>query len=164
MTHMAAHMAAHGWERVGTIGDVDPYEHDGGVVLRKDGYNHVVEWVDGPCEDDKTGWIKLGLSGPRASEKYTLYCVQVPDDVFKEHDWVKPAEIAMSTGQNIKMLLSHSKSRDFMKRVCVLWDIANHWGWHELDHAPIMITGEKLAERWGDTSVSWADDDVHTSD
>lgn len=129
-------------------------------LLDPDG-NTIVEWVG----DDVAVAIEDGFLDPHdwheSAYKYakdtdlleehspvTVYRVDVPDDIWKYHDWVDIDDISSTVGQGPEDVEKLGTSRKIMDRVWVLEIIASTWGWHELDHYPLQLTPKELEKRW----------------
>lgn len=123
-----------GSRRIGTFGDVNPVDYGGGVIYRNE-YGTRVEYTH-------------GLDGGDTPEKMVVYSVTVPDDVFAEHTWAKPGDVASSVGTNAAQLIASGMSHSLQERVGVLEDVAGYYGWHELDNYPLTMTEKELRRRW----------------
>lgn len=129
---------------LGTVGDVNPIEHSGGIVVETE-YGPQLEYTPGfepehGYDEDDEGATML-----------TIYQVSIQDDVLKDLNWVKPDDlksIASYTGGSASELRKLSKSSDVMDRVRVYEDVASYYGWHNLDSYPLKITADELSERW----------------
>lgn len=128
-----------------TLGDRgDPIAYGGGVVYRDQYGLHVERWsgAEDSDSDDDSNDAKIVQS---------VYQFDVPPDVLKDHSWVKPSDVAETHGMDVDELRRMSKSRKIAERVEVLEMIGGHYGYDNLDHGPISLTGAEIMRRWGNT-------------
>ena len=126
---------------IGTTGDVNP-EYGSGVVY-KDEYGIHWEFWDEPEEID-------------GKEVYRVYRGDVPDDVFKEYDWLGGAGggpaggVAASIGMEPEDLEALGRSKKIADRVEAMEAIFGGYESPEnFDSYPIEITRAELNKRWG---------------
>lgn len=109
---------------VGTIGDVNPVDYGGGVVL-EDGVGVCsVEWYE-PLDEDDDGsdvWV---------------YRVDIDHGV---EDWMELNAVARTSGLDVAELTAGFDSKDPVTRARAWWTLACHYGWHELDSYPDRLT------------------------
>lgn len=129
---------------LGTIGDINPIEYGGGYIIQE-GDDIRIEYFYGLRSEHP------GMEDPPPDKMFPVYYVNVEEDVFEYHNWVRPDEqkqMAEEMGLSIEEYRLHARSKDHIKRAMVLWDIASHWGWYELDHYPAQFTIAELEKRW----------------
>lgn len=104
--------------------------------------------------EDPEGWVLLEQDGKYAIEKAQveregpfypwskvhLYRADVPEDVYKEHDW---AAKGLSDDD-----LADGRDPDPIKRAHTLYWLGENNGWIELDHYPLHLSLSELAKRW----------------
>lgn len=152
---------------LGTIGDVNPLQYDGGFVFQDSDGRVTLEYAMAPPDDHpwfrRNGYKAYDL--PLRTAPYTVYRVDVSEDVKKDLSWLKSKDWAAiaahgngedtkTEGENLACFLS--KRAEPLQRAMIYWDVANHFGWNNLDDYPLWLTGEELAERWG-LDESWGD-------
>lgn len=152
-------------KEIGTIGDDHPLENGGGIVFETDDGTIWIEYAEAPCEDDpwfaRNGYKSYDL--PLRNARYTVYCVEVREDVKADLSWVKDwARIAShGNGETPKvegeaLAYSLSSRAPPMTRAFIYWDVALYYGWENLDSYPLRLSGAELAVRWG-LDPSWGD-------
>mgnify|MGYP001586861803 FL=1 len=125
---------------IGIIGDVTPIEYGGGYVFKGDD-GIWIEYTNGLGDFD-------GDESALESYRVEVYRVKVADDVFFDLDWMNWDNLAFSMGRKVKELESESLSDNPVTRAMLYWDVASHYGWHELDHYPLILTVKELEDRW----------------
>ena len=123
---------------IGRLGDVNPTEYGGGVVFT-DGKHRWLEYTHGR---ESLSWDDPNV------EKLEVYQVDIEDDVFDWHDWVKVDDLASYTGLDSEDITRASRGT-VSERARLLEDIASYYGWNELDQYPISFGTVELEERWG---------------
>jgi hypothetical protein len=120
---------------LGTTGDVNPIDHDGGVVFRDaDG---VVFWEWAERHDDAEDSL------------ISVHCIAVPDDVFDYYDWADAAQTAACCGwDSAECLVEAGMSDDPMTRVAALESLKDYEGSRALDDDPLVMLAEDLEQRW----------------
>ena len=127
-------------KELGTIGDVNAPEYDGGWVFEDDG--HIwIEWVDTPTDDDMRG----GEYKPSA--RWTVYRVHI--ETPEVPSWADLGAVARTIGSSESRLRKDFLSKDPMRRASAYWDLASHDGWHELDNYPLVLTKSEVEKRYG---------------
>jgi hypothetical protein len=136
-----AHELAVFWTRqvIGGIGDRNFLEYSGGVVYRTKQGDLLLEWVEAPPEHED-------LHSPKA--RWEVYRVDL-SDADKHLDWVDWKEVASFTGQSVNELLRDLRSSDPMKVATAVWQVADYYGWHELDHYPLILNKKEVEHRYG---------------
>jgi hypothetical protein len=120
-------------------GDVDPLAHGGGVLYEKDG-EIWLEWFEA-ADGDARGDV-------RSSDRFLIYRVEVPKDVFAAWDWVKPKAVAAAVGRHVETLVRLGRRADPQARATVVEDVAAVEGWSVLDDDPLVLTAAELRDRW----------------
>jgi len=118
-----------------SIGDVNPIEYGGGVVVDH-GHGPQIEYTHG---------LDFDGADPAAM---VVYQVPVEDDVFGWHDWADIKGIASFVDSTPAELRAAGKSLQLMERVWATECIADYHGWVNLDEYPITLSEEELEERW----------------
>jgi len=119
---------------IDTIGDVNPIEHGGGVVVASDEGGYTIEYTAGTEATD--------------GEVLDVFQVNVEAHVFDYHDWVDVTAIANFEGVSEDELLALGVSPHVMGRVAATQAIASYCGWFELDQYPLQVTEAELEDRW----------------
>lgn len=119
----------------GIIGDMNPIEHDGGVVF-DNGHGPEVIYFQG-WHDDETG--------PRVS----VYEFMVDDNVVDDLGWVDWASVASCIGMEVEELKGHAVSDNVLARAQVYESVAAHSGFSELDSQPRHMSLEEAEEEYG---------------
>lgn len=119
---------------IDTIGDVNPIEHGGGVVVEEEDGGYTIEYTHG--------------TEATSGDILDVFQVRVEDHVFNYHDWVDVTSIADSEGMSKDELLELGVSPHVMGRVAATQAIAGYCGWYELDQYPFQLTEKELEERW----------------
>jgi hypothetical protein len=119
----------------GIIGDVNPIEHDGGVVYTTE---HGVEvlYFKGWHDDD----------GPRV----TVSRFPVEDDVLKDLSWADWSEVASYIGMPEDELKAHAVSDNVLARAQVYVEVASYCGFVNLDGEPQELTLAVAEEQFGE--------------
>jgi hypothetical protein len=119
----------------GIIGDMNPIEHDGGVVYEGE---HGVEvlYFKGWSDDD----------GPRV----TVSRFSVEDNVLTDLSWADWKEVASYIGMPEEELRGHAVSDNVMARAQVYESVAQYCGFIELDHMPRELTLEQAEAEHGE--------------
>jgi|SRR5579884_2340012 len=122
-------------KQIGTIGDVNFVEHGGGPVLVDNG-SASVEWVEPPEEDfDKPG------------ATWTVYRTDLDQEI---PSWIDMVAVARTSGRSYMELAAGFMDPDPMVRAFAYWDVANYYGWSELDHYPLVLGRADIGKRYGD--------------
>ena len=118
---------------IGTIGDVDPIEHDGGIIYRK---------------GEPPSYYMVYFQG-YGDERVSVYNVPIPmrmnllDIVEVDMD-----EMATSP-EHRKRLERWAKSSDPVDRASFYEEIGHYRGFMELDHQPEDMPRETAEAMWG---------------
>ena len=124
---------------LGNVGDVNPVEHGGGVIVQ-----------DGDDEPRIEYFYGLDTDEPDENGKFKVYYATVEPDVFGWHNWVSldnQEELAEEAGVSIEEYRLQGRSSNVVERARIIEDIAGRWGWYELDYYPAMFTEVELRER-----------------
>lgn len=127
-----------GAEVVGTVGDVNAPEYDGGWILKTQ-HGYQVEYVAIPSDDDMKGGEYT------SSARWTVYRVDLDPGV---PSWGDIKAVASSSGQSVKELRAAFKSDDPAQRAYAYETWAGHYGWHELDNYPLTLTRAEVEKRY----------------
>jgi hypothetical protein len=130
--------------QIGTIGDVNFPEYDGGPVFDNGDGTYSAEYVEIPSDD-------LDFTDPNA--RWTVYRVDLDQSV---PSWGSLNDVARSAGQNPKELKRAFESDDPMQRAWAYVTWAGHYGWHEFDSYPLTLTCVETAKRY-DTDLGCSD-------
>ena len=123
---------------IGTVGDVNFPEYDGGPIVRRPDGSAYVDYVVPPEDDMSFGSRKA---------RWTVYSVELDP---RDWDWVNWKGVASSVGSTVARLRSAANSKDPRRRAGALLDIAGYHGWHELDQYPILLTKAEIERRYGE--------------
>jgi len=129
---------------LGSIGDVNPIEYGGGFIFKcKDPGrppHYLIEYTYGEETDGKT---------------LTLYRADIPEggeEFWRHFDWTSSPENIRQLSRSLDIeeddLIALGTSQDPVKRAYAIWEIANYYGWHELDQYPIQVSPSELRRRW----------------
>jgi hypothetical protein len=116
----------------GTIGDLNPIEHGGGVVSSNK-YGFWLHYFD-PVED----------------EVY-VYLVPIPEphEFLLTFDWVDWKAVANACGCEPEELRGHATSKNPLARAHMIETITFHYGWVEFDDSPAVLSLEEAEQQWG---------------
>lgn len=124
-------------EILGSIGDCNAIDHDGGFVYENE-YGPQILWIESDDDSDEEDAM------------LTVYRSDVPENVVTDNSWAKWEDI--TKGQNMSVLeyeFAFAANADPMKRACAIWDLASHWGWNSIDHYPLRMTRKEAEEKYG---------------
>jgi len=134
---------------IGRLGDVNPIDYGGGVVVRvhQNGKSHLIlEHTDGMESEHP--------EGPRLTDAQerkallTLYRADIADDVKAHLDWVDLNAVRASSGVNLGTIAHDATSDDPVLRAFVYELVAGHYGWGSIDHDPFVLSNAELRKRW----------------
>lgn len=121
----------------GIIGDMNPIEHDGGVVYQNDpDQSPEVVYFRGWHDDE----------GPRVT--VATFCVE--DNVLEDLTWVDWDSVASYIGMDVEELKGHAVSDNVVARACVYESVASHSGFMNLDSQPRELTLEQAEKEYGE--------------
>jgi len=123
-------------KQIGTIGDVNFPEYDGGPVYDRGDGTYYMEYVEIPSDD-------LDFGDPNA--RWTVYGVELDPGV---PSWGSLKDVARTVGADPKELKAAFESDDPMARAGAYMDWAGHYGWHEFDSYPLTLTCAETAKRY----------------
>lgn len=118
---------------VANLGDADPFSY-GGYLIFEQGKSHMGVYWDESSNDESS---------------VEVYRFGIPKDVFKEHNWANPEEVASSIGVDPDELRADGKSHNLRTRAQVVADIGNHYGFNNIDNYPLTETPAELRKRYG---------------
>jgi hypothetical protein len=121
------------------FGDKNPIAHGGGYIFDGGDDEPFIQYTPGLTDREAI------LRG-----KILVYTVDVPNDVWRYHNWAKPLDMASRSGPTLGELRRWGKSRDISDRVTCLWLIGDHYGWENLDDSPDRYAPQELAEQWSE--------------
>ena len=133
-----------GWERLTGVGDVDPIEHGGGMILELDNQVRLEYLEPQNCTSDpeSTEWLLYEVD---------LDPIEDPQVLFNKRDLKSAAE---SMDMTVEEYTDLFKSVDPMDRYNAYQGIADIWGWHHFDPSPHRFVGREnvpmLKERFDD--------------
>jgi hypothetical protein len=119
----------------GVIGDMNPIEHDGGVVYTGE-YGTYVRYFQGWSDGE----------GPRVS----VYDFCVEDDVGEDLTWVDWKSVAECVGLKEEELRAYFAAPNPLARAQVYESVAAHYGFGELDSMPRKMTPEEAEKEFGE--------------
>jgi len=126
-------------EVVGTVGDVNAPEYDGGWILRTE-HGYELEYVETPSDDEMSG------GSYDSSARWRVYRVALDIGVPR---WGHVEDVASSSGASVKDLKSDFNSGSPQRRANAYMDWAWHYGWHEFDSYPLVLTKSEVEKRYG---------------
>jgi hypothetical protein len=125
-----------GIEIIGTVGDVNPIEHGGGLIIHDTQYNiYRVEYTHG--QELRTDDGKL-----------YVYSANLEPDIMEDNLWADADVLLSVCGMEEEELEARSQSNDPVERASVLCEIGHCWGWENLDAYPLVLTEDALKARW----------------
>ncbi len=147
----------YGNEIVGTVGDVNMPEYDGGIVYKDKDGDATLEWVEVP--DDDTDFDDKDA-------RWTIYRVSLDKGV---PDWGSYKSAAKTSGQKPSELKAAFESDDPMERAWAYEVFAGHYGWNEFDNYPLVLDKHEIEERYdtdlgGDGEEEEEDEDVFSDE
>ncbi len=129
-------------KELGTLGDVNAPEYDGGWIFEDDG-RIWIEWVDTPSDDDMKG------GEYKKSARWTVYRVHIETPEIPSWAEDDLEAIAETVGGTASRLRKDFLSKDPKRRAMAYWDLASYHGWHELDNYPLVLTKSEVEKRYG---------------
>jgi hypothetical protein len=134
---------------IGHLGDVNPIDHGGGVVVRvyQGGRSHVILEHTYGMDVEHPGSVAYSPAQERSAH-LTVYRRDIEDDVIANLSWVNWQAVTTSQGAYPTTLQKDARSKDPMLRALVYEMAASHYGWHELDTDPLVLTNAELSKRW----------------
>ena len=126
-----------------SLGDVNPIEHGGGYIIRRSEKGKparvFLEYVEWDGEDDNA--------------RGSLYQVHIPKrgEVWKFLSWVQEGprrDLAKWYGDEITQAAFVAGTGNVRFRANILMDVANYYGWANLDDYPVRVTRAELKKRW----------------
>ena len=121
----------------GIIGDMNPIEHDGGVVYQEgEDQSPEVLYFQGWTDDE----------GPRVT--VSTFCVE--DNVLEDLTWVDWDSVASYIGMEVGELKGHAASDNVLARAQVYESVAGYCGFGELDSQPRELTLEQAEKEYGE--------------
>lgn len=118
------------------IGDLNPIEHDGGVVFDR-GHGPEVVYFQGWHHDEE---------GPQVC----VATFMVEDDVLEDLDWVDWKSVADLNGMEVDELKKWAKSEDVVDRALVYERVAAYCGYGELDSQRRDMPLEEAEKEFGE--------------
>jgi len=119
----------------GVIGDMNPIEHDGGVVFDR-GHGAEMVYFRGWHDDE----------GPRV----TVYELTIADDVVADASWVDWDSVASCIGMDVDELKGYGTDENVLARAQVYESISAAYGFREFDSQPQELTLEEAEKEYGD--------------
>lgn len=117
---------------LGTLGDINPIDHGGGVVYLQDGHPQIVYFA--PFED-----------------QVSIYHVTIDTDETTNCDWADLDAVASYTGIDVQELRSTGSHPDPHVRAFFLEGLAGYYGWGELTAGySETLSREAAEERYGE--------------
>jgi hypothetical protein len=121
----------------GIIGDVNPIDHDGGVVYQNgEDQSPEVLYFQGWHDDE----------GPRV----TVSSFNVEDNVLEDLPWVDWDSVASCIGMDVEELKGYAVSDNVLARAQVYESVAAHSGFGELDTYPRHMSLEEAEKEYGE--------------
>ena len=112
---------------VGHIGDVNWPEYDGGPIYRHPDGSYSLNYII--VDEERPRW----------------YVYRVGLDKEPLPDWVDPTDVAPDA---TTLLRKNWNSPNVRKRAWARWDVANYYGWDELDSYPLVLTRREIQSRY----------------
>ena len=119
----------------GIIGDMNPIEHIGGVVLDRGQGPEVIYFMAWDCSGE---------------ERVTVYSLMVADDVTEELSFADWDKVAQCCGYEKDKLVEKGRSENILARASVYETFGAYYGMSELDCYPREMTLEEAEAEFGD--------------
>jgi hypothetical protein len=134
---------------IGRIGDVNPIDYGGGVVVRvhQGGKSHLILEHTYGMESEHPEAAGLTDAKERAA-LLTLYRADIADDVKAHLDWVDWNAVRASSGVNLATIAHDATAKDPVLRALVYELVASHYGWGVIDTGPLVLSNAELRKRW----------------
>lgn len=127
---MNAYQVKNNHQVLGTIGDVNPVDYDGGQILAIPGQEAEVEWLERQNDED---------------DNWDLYRVVLDkeEDIEDRFGADFIASVCSSCDVTLEDLQGQFVSDDPCERAQAYWSLALCWGWHEFDSYPLSFSGKQ---------------------
>lgn len=133
---------------IGTIGNVNYPEYDGGPVVRGADGSYDLEYVFAPEDDhDEPG------------ARWTVYRA----DLSEPGDWCNWEDVARLCGHDVELYTTPfeasfgedpiSRDENAMARAIAISDAASYYGWENLDSYPLVLTKDEIEERYSEEAI-----------
>jgi len=146
------------WKRVGTIGDINFVEYDGGIVFVDEtgGYCPELEYVQNMPEPHNDAYVyrilleplKLSPNGnliPAAYDSSWSYPIESYTEWFDDSIQQVASQVGMDRAEFIKALTSDNP----IARASAYEELARYHGWENFDSYPLHFTSrEELEARY----------------
>ena len=134
-----------GTEVLETTGDIDAFNHGGGVVFI-DSRRRDIFWTFWPARD-------------YGERNFTVYTIVIPDNVFKSYK-LDLNELEPVSGIKRSELLKMSNSKSYRDRLEVIMAISDCHGpsYLDINKSSEEVTLYEMASRWGDVFATTTDD------
>ena len=122
---------------IGHVGDSNPLEHIGGIVLRNtDGSHSLIHFY--PVPDD--------CLPPGTGERWDIHIIDLDADYW---DWIDTKDLSQSCGIDESIIKDAMKSDDPMVLASLAESIGWYYGFGELDYYPRVMTRAEINRLWG---------------
>lgn len=133
--------------KIGNIGNINPIKYGGGIIFTSSKQDEPwLEYFDGLSDlgfdEDPKELSELDI---------TVYRVGLEKNAktfLNQYNWADWKRIARLTGSNIKDYTTLSRLKTIRNRALATQNIADYYGWDEIDQDPLLITIGKLINRW----------------
>lgn len=148
----------YGPHELGTVGDCDPINHGGGFILaprdKRTGDSPWIEYTDGLSNVDINAvdeYDEDGEPNPAyLAQRVTVYRVDLEtsgEALLSTLSWVDLNAVKRSCGY-AGTDSPYGLLRTARQRAELVVDVANYYGWYELDSYPLEMSLADLRERW----------------
>ena len=117
---------------IGHIGDVSWPQYEGGPIYKSADGSYSLEYIV-PDENE---------SRPR----YWVYRVDLDKEPLPE--WVNPHDISQSTSISPTIIRKNWNDPNPRNRAWARWEVANYYGWENLDGYPLVLTRREVQQRY----------------
>lgn len=136
------------WKTIGTVGDCNPVEYSGGFV-----------WIDETgVYDPECTWIEAGENedSPVTVYRFVLESCTWTNGILSDNKfhplhpvWFQKdlESLASNFGESVEWLVGKFCSDNPMERAFAWIEVAQHWGFDNLDSYPLTMTPEEC-EKW----------------
>ena len=123
--------------KLGSIGDVNPIEYGGGIILSLPGDSPWLEYCQG---------LEGGEGCPLELYRVDLY--KDGKEFLSWTDWVDWEKVAKFCGQDVAEYTTVRRLRTALSRALAVFDAAEYYGWANFDSYPLVLFESELEERW----------------
>lgn len=117
---------------VGTLGDVNWPAYEGGPIYRSADGSYSLEYIL--------------IDESRTPPRYYVYRTDLDKEPLP--DWINPRDVAQTVGGSPSLLRKAWNDRNPIARALARWEVANYYGWENLDSYPLVLTRREIQQRY----------------